>query len=669
MSGRAGRRKTGSGKGQIDRRDFLNGVAVAIGASLCPIHGASAQGSGPDPSPLEPLLAHGVTQDDPRYYPPALKGMRGSHPGSFENAHHLRDEKRSRDFTDVIDTGETYDLVVVGGGISGLAAAHFFRKQNPRGRVLVLDNHDDFGGHAKRNEFRAGHRLLLGYGGTQSIEAPADYSPIAKALLEDIGIYPQRFYKDYDRSYYKSFHAGPAIFFDRETFGVDRLVTGTQTAGQDPIAGLLDNFEAFQRPECIAQMPIAEQARSDFARLCDQTIDYLADVPPDLRRATLIKTSYRDYLLKYAHVHPDTVKVMQQMTHDLYCVGIDAVSAEDCRAMRYPGFNGMKTTEEEQELTSEEPYIFHFPDGNASVARLLVRTLIPQAMPGHTMEDVVTAKADYTALDNPDNHARIRLNSTAVSVRHRGDPKTAKDVEIVYVYNGKSYKVHGSGCVLACYNCMVPYLCPEMPEHQKAALAYAVKEPLVYANVQLRNWKAFQKLGTHQIYLPGGYWSAISLDFPVSMGKYKFPSSPEEPCIVHVQRTPCSPGLANKDQYRAGRWELYTTPFETFETHICDLFTRILAKGGFDAERDIEAITVNRWPHGYAYEYNRLFEPLERPDSERPCVVGQQPFGRITIANSDSGGAAYTNVAIDQGYRAVTEVLARMAGSISRTVE
>ena len=223
MSGRTKRPK-----GQIDRRDFLNGVAVAIGASLCPVHGAFAAGSGPDPSPLDPLLARGITQDDPRYNPPALEGMRGSHPGSFETAHQVRDDKRWHETGDVIDTGEAYDLVVVGGGISGLSAAYFFRKQNPNARVLILDNHDDFGGHAKRNEFQADDRMLLGYGGTQSIEAPADYSPVAKALLKDLGIVPQRFYKDYDRSYYKSFHAGPAIFFDRETFGVDRLVTGTQ---------------------------------------------------------------------------------------------------------------------------------------------------------------------------------------------------------------------------------------------------------------------------------------------------------------------------------------------------------------------------------------------------------------------------------------------------------
>ncbi|MDE2464230.1 MAG: NAD(P)/FAD-dependent oxidoreductase [Alphaproteobacteria bacterium] len=651
----------------IDRRDFLNGVAIAVGASFCPVHGAHAADSGPDPSPYDPLLARGITQEDAQYYPPALEGMRGSHPGSFETAHEVRDEKHWRDFRDVSDTGEHYDLVVVGGGISGLAAAYFFRKSNPRARILILDNHDDFGGHAKRNEFETGRRLLLGYGGTQSIEAPSRYSPVAKALLKDIGIYPKRFYEYYDRSYYERFNTLPGIFFDRKTFGVDRLIKGslpTSTTGS-----MLDNFTPFSSPECIAQMPISPQARADLHRLCYRSVDYMPEVPPTRRRDTLIKTSYRNYLLKYARVHPDVVKVLQQLTHDLFCVGIDAVSAEDCRNMRYPGFLGMKVTEEEHEEDTEEPYIFHFPDGNASVARLLVRALIPDAMPGHSMEDVVMAKADYPALDRSTNSTRIRLNCTAVAARHVGAPSNAKEVDVFYVYSGRTYKVRASGCIMACYNCMVPYLCPEMPEQQKAALSYSVKEPLVYTNVQLRNWRAFHKLGVHEMYLPGAYFSMITLDYPVSIGAYKFPASPDDACVLHLQRTPCKPGLSNKDQYRAGRWELYTTPFPVFEEHIRDLLERILSPGGFNSARDIEAITVNRWPHGYAYEYNQLFEPLDRPASERPCVIGRQPFGRITIANSDSGGAAYTDVAIDQGHRAAVELAARMAGAVPQSVE
>jgi spermidine dehydrogenase len=276
------------------------------------------------------------------------------------------------------------------------------------------------------------------------------------------------------------------------------------------------------------------------------------------------------------------------------------------------------------------------------------------------MEDIVTARMNYARLDDPASKVRIRLNSTAVRVKHDGNPSSAKQVEVTYVLAGKARKVRAVHCVLACYNMIVPYLCPEMPEPQKKALAYAVKQPLVYTNVQIRNWQAFQKLGVSSIYAPGGYFNIVLLDFPVSMGDYKFPSSPDEPCLLHLTRTPCKPGLPCKEQFRAGRYDLLSTPFETFERKIREQLGSMLAGGGFDSARDIQAITVNRWPHGYAYEYNELFEPLDRPPSERPCVIGRQPFGRITIANSDSDGHAYTNIAIDQGYRAVSELMTVM---------
>ena len=632
----------------ISRRDFLNGMALTIGGSMLPFARILGQEPGADSSAQEFFLAKGITQQDPRYYPPALTGMRGSHLGAFETAHALR---YGSQWPEASDTRESYDLIVVGGGISGLAAAYFYRKlAGADSRILVLDNHDDFGGHAKRNEFQAGGRLLLGYGGTQSIEAPARYSKEAIGLLKELGIDVQRFYQYYDQKLYSSKNLKNAVFFDKETFGEDRLV---QSPG--------DQFgpDDFISAKTAERMPIAEAARKDLARLQHGKIDYLPDLSPEQKRTKLMQTSYKDFLLQYAKVHPDLVKVYQTLPHDLYCVGIDAVSAENCREMGYPGFSGMKigAGRKHREESQEEPYIFHFPDGNASIARLLVRSLIPGSAPGNTMEDIVTAKMNYARLDDPESRVRIRLSSTAVRVKHIGDPASGKEIEITYVLAGKARKVRSAAGVLACYNVIVPHLCPEMPAKQKEALAYAVKQPLVYTNVQLRNWKAFERVGASMIYAPGSYFCTTMLDFPVSMGEYRFSSSPEEPCVIHLTRTPCRPGLPCKDQFRAGRYELLTTTFETFERNIRDQLGRMLAGGGFDPVSDIQAITVNRWPHGYAYEYNQLFEPLERSDSERPCVIGRKPFGRITIANSDSDGHAYTNIAIDQGYRAVTEVM------------
>jgi spermidine dehydrogenase len=632
-------RELGMGR-EITRRDFLNGVSIGVGASLL-ANSTWLHAFGIPQSPFAP-------EKDPGYYPPAKTGMRGSHDGSWEVAHELRDGG-GKEWSTPADDKESYDLVIVGGGISGLAAAYFYRKlAGPKSRILILDNHDDFGGHAKRNEFQAGKRLLLGYGGTQSIEAPGNYSKISIGLLKELGIDVQRFHKYYDQKLFSSLNLTEAVFFDKETFGTDRLVPqkGLHYFGLD--------FDL----ENVSQIPISEAARKDLIRLQHASVDYMPTLSPEQKKTKLIKTSYKDFLLQYVKVDADVVKVFQTSTHDLYCVGIDAVSAYDCAREGFPGFKGMrlpKSHEENAEL--DEPYIFHFPDGNASIARLLVRSLVPDVLPGHTMEDIVTARANYARLDDASSPIRIRLNSTAVKVKHSGDPATAKEVEVTYVRDGQARRVRAANCILACYNMVIPYLCPEMPDKQRDALAYGVKMPLVYTNVQISNWRAFQKLGISAIYAPGAYFSNITLDFPVSMGNYRYPSSPDESCLLHLLRTPCEPGLDCKDQYRSGRYELVTTKFETFEHNVRDELGRILAAGDFDPARDIQAITVNRWPHGYAYEYNELFEALDRPASERPCVVGRQPFGRIKIANSDAGGKAYTNTAIDQGYRAVREIV------------
>jgi spermidine dehydrogenase len=621
----------------ISRRDFLNGVAAGVGSALAG----------------ESLLAAAAIRDDDfapekaaGYDPPALTGMRGNHDGTFTYAHRLRDGGKWDTIGPAAQTGETYDLVVVGGGISGLAAAYFYRKSaGSRARILILDNHDDFGGHAKRNEFRAGNRMLLSNGGTQSIESPGSYSRVAKDLLVQLGIQVERFFKDYDQNLYKKL--GTAAFFDKETFGQDCLLTGMNSTPW---------------PEFLAKAPLSNAVRRDIARVYTEKVDYMAGLSKDQKLAKLATISYADYLTKYCKVTPEALPFFQTFPHDLFGVGIDAVSAAACYAspddyesFTYAGFDGLGFPEPEK----EEPYIFHFPDGNASVARLLVRSLIPSAVPGGTMEDVVTARADYSKLDQADSNVRLRLNTTVVHVEHtQATANSAKEVDVSYVRGGKLQSVRGENCVLACYNMMIPYLCPELPEKQKDALSYLVKTPLVYTHVALRNWTSFSKLGVHQIVAPGGYHTYTALDFPVSIGQYQFPSSPEQPMVLFMLRTPCKPGLPMRDQYRAGRIELMATPFSQFERNIRDQLARMLGGAGFDPARDIEAITVNRWAHGYAYTPNSLFDPDWKED-DKPWVIGRKPFGRITIANSDAGANAYTNEAIDQAHRAVTELLAQ----------
>ena len=645
----------------ITRRDFLNGVAIGVGGLM-----TSGWLGG-----LEAEAAVQFAQDVAGYYPPALTGMRGSHDGSFDVSHALRDGRFWNTAGQPIETNESYDLVVVGGGISGLAAAYFYRARTGRSsRILILDNHDDFGGHAKRNEFRPGGKLWIANGGTAGIESPFPYSKDALGLMQAIGIDPvalsAQANKDADRSIYQGLQG--AYFFDKETFGADRLVVGTPGGGRGGRGrggAPATSWEGF-----LAQTPLSPAAQKDIARLETAHVDYMPGLSSAEKKDRLSRMSYKDFLLKVVKVDPGVIPFYQVRTHGLYGIGIDAVGALECWAYHYPGFeglnldpvaNGRMSFTARGDATPKPDYNFHFPDGNASVARLLVRALIPGALPGTTAQDSVLAKADYSKLDRAESPIRIRLGSTAARVRHVGAMSSAREVEVTYGRDKKIYTVRAKGVVLACWNMMIPFLCPDLPDEQKQALKYGVKVPLVYTSVALKNWAAFKKLGINGASSPGMYHTGARLEMPTVIGGYNpTPASPSDPVLVRMTRTPCKPGLPSRDQHRAGHVDLLTTPFSTFELKIRDQLARILGGGGFDPARDIDAITVNRWPHGYAYEYNPLWDP-DWPEGQSPCERGRKPFGRITIANSDAAAAAYTDQAMDQASRAVNELIAAKA--------
>jgi spermidine dehydrogenase len=631
------------GMGQpITRRDFLNGMA--IGATAI---GATAALSSPL---LAAAMADPSAQDAIGYYPPLLTGMRGSHPGSFEDAHALRD---GRTWPAAIDTGEEYDLIVVGGGISGLAAAHFYRAQtSPKSRILILDNHDDFGGHAKRNEFNLRGHLNLLNGGTLEIDSPRPYGPIAAGLLTTLGIdVPKLIKRTQNLEFYEQQGLQSGVFFDRETFAADKLAVG---------------LGRLSFPEFLAQTPLSESARAAIVQIQEGKIDYLPGLSSDDKKQRLSRISYDAFLRDLVHADVTVLNFYHARTMGEWGVGTDAVSALDCWGFGLPGFQGMNLAKGSIRRMGFTPsgyedtggsYRLHFPDGNATIARLLVRDLLPKAVPGESVEDVVTSRVNYAQLDRSGTPIRLRLNSIAIRAKNVAPgPRGQSITEVTYLRGGRAFTARARGTVLACYNMMIPYLCPELPPAQKDALHKLVKTPLVYTSVALRDRRAFDALKVHRVYAPNGYHTYFHLNPHVDIGGYRSPKAAGDPILVHMVRTPCKPGLAEHDQNRAGRAELLSTSFESFERNIRDQLGRTLGAGGFDPARDITAITVNRWPHGYAPEYNPLFDP-DVPESERPHVIGRARFGRITIANSDSGGGAYTDTAINQGHRAVAELL------------
>jgi spermidine dehydrogenase len=270
------------------------------------------------------------------------------------------------------------------------------------------------------------------------------------------------------------------------------------------------------------------------------------------------------------------------------------------------------------------------------------------------MEDSVTARLDYTKLDQHGASLAIRLNSTVVHVAHTAD---AKAVDVTYVHSGSAHHVRAKKCIMACYNMAIPYICSELPEKQKKGLAYNVKAPLTYTKVMIPNWRSFAELGINYVYYTNDFYKQVELDYPVSMGAYKFSQSPDDPMILQMCYVPYFDDIQGPEQWRAGRRKMLQMPFSTYEAHVRDQLDQALSGAGFDAERDISGITVNRWSHGYSYNPELLWEQEYHSDADKPWVQGRQPFGRISIANSDAAVSADTNGAITQAYRAVQEAI------------
>jgi spermidine dehydrogenase len=622
-------------KSNITRRDFLNGVALGAAATTV--------------GPLSALALNSPGSAAGDYYPPILNGMRGSHKGSFEVAHALVMEGERPDRYQLVD--DVYDLVVVGAGISGLAAAYLYQKQvGPQARILILDNHDDFGGHARRNEFQVDGKMLLGFGGSINLE-PAAMSPAAYQLLEEIGV-EFRVLQDAGASdyFFANMEAPYGIYLGEELYGKNQIVAG-------PWAYALAGAGDYR--SMIASLNLPEKDKILLISLIAGDKDYLADIPVQDKEAYLRSTSYADFLHEKVGVSSQGARLIEPWAQAMFGVGIESVSVMEGFYLGGPGVNAVGLPDESTVPDVEEdPDAYRsplFPDGNASVARLFVRKLVPPVAPGNSMQDLVTARFDYSQLDREESKVRVRLNSTAVNVVNQGDDA----VNVSYVSSGKAYQVQGKRCILAGYNGMIPYLCPELPEAQKENLSYGVKVPFIWANVVLKSSAAVREGGASVYQCPGSFFPLVSHAPPVTLGDYRASDRPDEPMVMFMGHMPAPEGdgtQSGRDLCRLGRHRLLTTSFAEYEKEIRKQLTGMFGQYGFDADRDIGAITINRWSHGYAYEYMELYDPAWK-EGEAPHELARKPIGRISIANSDSEAHAYVQSAIDAAVRAVGEVV------------
>ncbi|MEV7964880.1 FAD/NAD(P)-binding protein [Sphaerisporangium sp. NPDC088356] len=637
---------------EISRRDFFDGVAAvaacaAFGSRTRHTEAAVAGHAGGSLA----LRAHGrsrVTRRSP--------GLQGDTPDSLGVAHALRDGRFWQRAGTPEPTGESYDLVVVGAGISGVTAAYTWTRRDPRARVLILDNHDDVGGHARRNEFHPAGRVgpLIGHGGSRSLYAPSAWSPDGKDLLAGLGVQPRATRGHLDPDLYPGLLMHDGVFCDRESFGADKLVVlhpGKTTA------------------QWVAELPIAVQARKDLVMLFDDPPDWFPGLPDEEKKERLAGLTYAEFLRDVCRVHPDAVRFCQTMPNTTWAYGSDALGAIDAWAgadrFTYPGFAGLRldgtkpsaynSPRVARSWAAKDADVYCFPEGNQALVRMMIARMVPGFAGAASMEEITTTSFDYGGLDRPTNRVRLRLSSTVVLVHNDGPADTATTATVGYFDGHRVRTVRAGAVVMACWNMVIPHLVQDLPAEQKEALRQAVKLPLVSATAQLRDWHAFREAGIRRARFTGAYWVTAELAPPVSVGSYRCPRTPDEPINVHLVHTPATPGMAPRDAAVAGRHALFGTPYGTLEYGVREQLTRLLGPWGFDPARDIEGLTVNRWGHGYAPEYARPWDAFY-PDGPFPADTARRRFGRIAIANSDSVPGADADAAVSAAYRAVREL-------------
>jgi spermidine dehydrogenase len=577
--------------------------------------------------------------------------MRGSHEGSYEVAHELAWRGNKPERYEALN--EHYDLIVVGAGMSGLAAARYYQqKMGDDARILILDNHDDFGGHAKRNEFHQDGRMMLSLGGAQNIEALSHYSDAARGLMEDIGI-DDDFIDFMDRQ-------TPEDLFLAGKLQADNGIAMPGADGHVTVGGnwLAAMFGGKDYEKSVRALPLPEGEQDKLINFFAGHQDCLDDLSLSEKWEYINTTSYNRYLVDKVGLDESTLPIMNAILIHLNGVSGWNLTVLEGLTLGGTGIKSMgwvgKATAMLAEVTlSKLLSVDMFPDGNASVARLLVQKLIPAVAPDmQGREDVVITRFNYGALDRETNTTRLRLNSTAVGVRNSDN-----QVEVDYVQQGKAQRVTADHCVLACYNALIPHLCPDMPDTQKEGLSYGVKTPFVYANVQLENGRAYSKLDATLFQCPYDPFQWVSTAPTVAVGGYEPPRGPDDPMVVFMMHSPMTgpeQSASCRDQLRRARHQIYSTAYADYEQQIRQQLQSILGKHGFNHETDIRAITVNRIPHGYAYVYLGLYDP-KWEEGQAPHEIGRAQFGRISIANTDSEATPLMNLAFDAAWRAVEE--------------
>lgn len=609
----------------ITRRDFVNGT-LAAGAGLL------LGGRLPAMSPEDPWTGYGGVGD--------YSGSNGNTYDVMQSAHALRDGAFERSLASATDARETYDLVVVGGGLSGLASAVLFQRGNG-GRCLVLDNHSMFGGEAKRNEFHVDGHVLTAHQGS------------AIFLVPTTGGHTDRFYD--------------LIGMDRRTFEYQRWesplpempLSHTPYDTHPTQFGLYFGREFGQRPGVwvvdpwgrrLEGAPLSDEVKAELMRY--RTVRNEMPRPRtegDEVSRQLDRITLEEHIMARHGISRDTVRrFLSPVEGGGYGLGPDALSAYCAYAPE---------TQWPDDGDPARGGVQMFPDGNTGFARLMVKTLVPSAFAGpHSVDAVWRSSVHFASLDRAGQGTRIRLNATVVSVEHEGNPTRAPRVSITYVKGGRLYRVSARSVVMAGGSWTTRHIVRDLPASHREAYAQFHRSPCLMANVAVRNWRFLYKMGMSGCRWFEGLGNYLSMRKTALIGHQTVPLNPDSPTVLTIKVLFARPGLPVGEQGRRGRADLLAPSFAQYERAFREQLGDMFAPGGFDPRRDIAGIILNRWGHAYVNPQPGFFFGVDGKPAPRD-VLRNQPHGRIAFANTDLAGAMDIRNCIREADRAVTQLV------------
>lgn len=613
----------------ITRRDFINGVLIGAGAALLNL---------PAPGRLSADVpswdGYGGVGDYARSH--------GNTEAVRRTAHGIRDGLYDKP-PETADTGEFFDLVIVGGGLSGLGAAHRFRKKAAKGRTcLILENHPVPGGEAKRNEFIVqGQRLIAPQGANSFVvlNHPAD---------EGYDIYRELDIPT-DFHYAASAPAAGDLWFDTSNFGFMFWFDSPSVGyffedGGEGAGNWVQNFWRDGRED----PPYTEAARRDLHNLKYGRTSYLRS---DYFYRWLDSMTYKDYLEKVMKFHPDVSRFMDPILASTIGLGTDAISAFGAHQVSMPGF-----TDSHAVTRGPGRKWQSFPGGLDGIVRFLVKSLIPGSIEGgDRFEDIYNGTINFSALDDPAARVRMRLASTAVRVEHNGEPENSDFVKVTYVQNGKAFSLKARAVAMASGSWVAKRVVRDIPETHRRAMDKFIRSPVLVVNVALTNWRFLRNLGLTACRWFDGFGFSCNIRRPMTVGDYKPPLDPARPAVLTLYVPFFYPGLPAREQGVKGRKELLSKSFSDYEILIRKQMLKLFGNAGFDPGSDIAGIILNRWGHAYVNPQPGFY--FGQSGEESPSDVVRKPFGRIAFGHSEHNGHQHWVGAVEEGARAVDHLI------------